>query len=121
MIHAEVPNFSSLCSFETSLLRLGSTTFTIAHYNANLYDQYNGSLLTPWKSHIYVSVPLDINLIHRFCQTKIDDGTTWNVQRVGTFRSTGGYDWWQMSGADVARLKSVIQLHGKLFLVESSL
>jgi hypothetical protein len=45
------------------------------------------------------------------CRVPKDDGSTWHVQRVGPFTSTGGYDWWQLGWSDAGMLSEALRKH----------
>jgi len=124
--HRPVPNFNELCSFTTTPLRDGWPSFLLAHYpNGSTYDNRLGNIWTPWNTHYYDQVHYLSSpppLSHSFCQfEEVADGLTqtWNVERVGPLESTGGYDWWQMTGYNAMKLKPDIVQHESLFLTES--
>jgi len=119
-MNRDPPSFDGFCTFNSSTLSDGWPSFTLAHYNNNTsYDEYQGYLLTPNHPHVYVSAASRVSLMHEFCKHNLPDGSTWNVQRVGPFRSTGCYDWWQMSGHNLLRLKEDVDRHKSMFLIES--
>mmetsp|Transcript_105640 Transcript_105640/g.235858 ORF Transcript_105640/g.235858 Transcript_105640/m.235858 type:complete len:679 (+) Transcript_105640:1-2037(+) len=47
----------------------------------------------------------------RSCHIEVKDGSKWSVQKVGPFRSTGGYDWWQVSWSDLGQFTDILKEH----------
>lgn len=92
------------------------------------YNKFDGIYLTPynhknvenytrWAALPDIALPMK----HSFCKRIEPDGSTWNVQKVGPFTSSGGYDWWKFAGHDVARLAKEVRTHKTIHIVESML
>jgi len=45
------------------------------------------------------------------CQIKQDDGSEWDITRIGPIRSTGGYDWLQIGWDDLWGLEEKLKVH----------
>lgn len=45
------------------------------------------------------------------CEIDTGDGGGWILQRIGPFKSTGGYDWWQIGWDDVWNLEGLLAKH----------
>ena len=132
------PDFAA-CRWNRSTLERGWPTFTLAHYPDNArYARFVGDDLTPWNHGMYNLFNLgarwvwnlrlrDDGLEYHECRHPVEGEaeappslrSSWHVQRVGPLRSSGGYDWWQLSGRDVAMLASEVRARSAVFLVES--
>ena len=108
-------------------VEFGWPSFSAYHYaNKSDYNQFIGDNLTPHNAKSYASKtswarlrqstqpPLETS----FCELPQSDGSTWHIQRVGPFVSTGGYDWWQMQAEDAFALRRAIAAHGSVGCLE---
>ena len=99
------------------------------HYpSKGAYDSWRGTSFTPHNMHSLApqyqmraprsATALPLLFEHR---KRLPDGGVWHVRRVGPFVSRGGFDWWQMQARDVFGLREVLDTHGSVFIVETSM
>ena len=80
------------------------------------WANFEGIDLVPENKHLY-QVPLwnnlatkkEMSILAADCEVDNDDGSTWSIQRVGPFKSTGNYDWWQFAWGDALRFKNKLK------------
>lgn len=54
------------------------------------------------------------------CAVPLEDGSTWVFNRIGPFRSTGNYDWWQFFWNDVFQAKGILEEYPDGIFVKAS-
>ena len=127
-LRRSAPSLYADCVFDTASLQAGWPTFAVAHYaNSSAYDRFDGEDLTPWNHDKFNSASdfakrLKLSwseaFTYQFCRLEHSgEQGVWHVQRVGPFVSTGGYDWWQVSGRKAALLPT--DGGSGVFIVES--
>eukprot|EP00933_Yihiella_yeosuensis_P052643 TRINITY_DN50742_c0_g1_i1.p1 TRINITY_DN50742_c0_g1~~TRINITY_DN50742_c0_g1_i1.p1 ORF type:complete len:506 (+),score=65.65 TRINITY_DN50742_c0_g1_i1:84-1601(+) len=71
------------------------------------FDSYHGNDLTSKPDLVHIA-SADGRPKFKSCQVEAEEGV-WHVNRVGPFRSRGGYDWWEIAWADAFHLSSLIE------------
>jgi len=96
------------------------SSYAVHYANPPAYDAFNGTGLgrdMDYMGLYRMSNASAIQLEHLLplgsvkigtCSTEASDGT-WHTQRIGPFRSHGGYDWWQFSWNDVLGLQRLLE------------
>lgn len=85
------------------------------------FDNFNGIDLVPENHHMFKAgspwgYKLDTKTApkHSFmastCDTRLADGSTWTVARIGPFKTTGGYDWAQIGWDNLWDLRSKLKM-----------
>merc|ERR1719498_2182225 len=81
------------------------------------WKNYSGKRLIPERSHSgwhwtkrWENYPFeDQGIQGGSCEVPVSDGSTWTFERVGPFKSTGNYDWWQFAYNNVLDLRSKLK------------
>jgi len=94
----------------------------VAHYaDSESYDNFIGEFLSDHNREQFPAFrslrTSHKKLIYTFSQTTSRKGEFLNVQHVGPFNSTGGFDWWQFNGADAGQMSQVLEAYGKIFIL----
>jgi len=122
-----IDQVTSSCKFDFQPMSSVLKDATMMFYaSTEDWANYEGIDLVPENKHLY-QIPLWNNLVTKKgmdvlaadCEVDNDDGSTWSIQRVGPFKSTGNYDWWQFAWADVLRFKQKLKAHPEgLYVLE---
>jgi len=123
-----LPRTIPQCNFKVGTLERDWSSFLVQWYSGDGYDGFDGIYLTPHNhgsTQNYTKWALlpekAVTFQHAFCKQGEQDGSTWNVQKVGPFISFGGYDWWKMAGHDVGRLAVSVTKNRHIFVLETML
>lgn len=116
----------SKCQFtEKKMYEYGKYS-TVNYYKTTAdFNKFKGTDMIPENRHNYVRGSTFANSLNFMdkksfyeedimmaeCRIPEDDGGAWHVQRVGPFKSTGGYDWWQLGWSDAGAFSEALEKH----------
>jgi len=120
--------FSTKSSAASAVLR---TATAIYSKDSSSYDDFESIDLipenrdlymprSPWGNKFDFQTAPEKSIMASFCSIEdSDEGSHWEVTRLGPFTTTGGYDWLQVGWDDIFGLGKVLEGHPEgVFLVE---
>ena len=96
-------------------------TATVNFYkDNNNFDQFKGidmvpenhhlfKLGSPWGSKLDTTTIPPYTMRGSICEIQLDDGSYWTVNRIGPFKTHGGYDWTQIGWDNLWNLRDKLQ------------
>ena len=116
-----IQEVTSRCEFEFQPMSsvLDGATFNF-YPSTEDWATYKGTDLVPENKHLYLrtgdypwgrnfATNKDTTVLAAECDIENNDESTWSIQRIGPFKSTGNYDWWQFAWNDVLRFKEKLK------------
>ena len=119
------------CKFDFQPMSSALKDATLNFYpSTEAWASWKGTDLVPENKHLWPGghngkhknhpTKKEISSLVADCEVDNKDGSTWSIQRIGPFKSTGNYDWWQFAWADVLRFKNKLKIHPKgLYILET--
>ena len=121
-VHDEtIQEVTSRCEFDFQPMSsvLDGATFNF-YPSTEDWATYKGTDLVPENKHLYLrtgdypwgrkfATNKETTILAAECDVENHDESTWSIQRIGPFKSTGNYDWWQFAWNDVLRFKEKLK------------
>ena len=118
------------CNFDYEPMSAALKDATVNFYpSTEAWANFKGDDLVPENKYLWPSsAPLKTHLATKKersvfaadCEIGNDDGSAWSIQRIGPFKSTGNYDWWQLGWGDALRSKDKLKAHPEgLYIMET--
>ena len=116
-----IQQVTSACKFDFRPMSSVLDAATVNFYpSTEDWASYKGTDLVPENNHLYLrsgNFPKgrgfpsndEKSILAAECEIENSDGSTWSIQRIGPFKSTGNYDWWQFAWDDVLQFKEKLK------------
>lgn len=97
------------CKFDFQPMSSVLQDATMAFYaSTEDWANFEGVDLVPENNHMFpnprfknLALKKERSILAADCEVDNEDGSSWSIQRIGPFKSTGNYDWWQFAWADL--------------------
>jgi hypothetical protein len=109
---------------EKPMSELLKTATAIHSKDTPLYDAFKSTDLVPENKHLYGKMApwgkegkfnfnsvLKRSMMAANCHLEEDDGSSWEITRVGPFYTKGAYDWLQLGWDDIWGMEKILDAH----------